>query len=171
MKKKKADLLQEYQLETGADNPILRTNCDEVTEFWLELRQLSQDMRKLMRIHYWTWLAAPQIGITIRLITTIQRKEKKGNLHEIGETVMVNPIIIEQSEEYISSQESCLSLPHLEGVIKRHKKITVEYQDIYGQKKTKKFVWYNATVIQHEIDHINGILFVDHIITKSSPKK
>ncbi len=168
-KKKSHDLLEQYELQIGADNPILRTVCDEVTEFWPELKQLSKDMQKLMRLHYGTGLAAPQIGVPIRLITTIQWKKKGNKMSEIGETVLVNPVIVQEVDEEILSEESCLSIPDFTGYVDRKKLITVEYQDINGQKKTKEFQGYNATVLQHEIDHLNGILFIDKL-SKKTPK-
>lgn len=159
-------LLDQYQLQIGATNPILRTLCDTVTDFGPELKALSKDMQKLMRLYYGTGLAAPQIGYPIKLITTIQWKKKGSKFVEIGETVLVNPTIIEQSEEIIVSEESCLSLPDFTGHVHRNKRIVVEYQDIYGQRKVKEFQDYNATVLQHEIDHLNGILFIDKLIER-----
>ncbi len=162
-KKKRENLLSEYILETGIDNPVLRTVCDEITDFWPELKQLSQDMQQLMRVYYGTWLAAPQIGHTIQIIATIQRKSKGKKMIEIGETVLVNPQIIKESDKYIKSEESCLSIPDYSGIVQRKKSITVSYQDIHGQRKEREFHGYNGTVIQHEIDHLNGILFIDRL--------
>lgn len=76
MMKKKSELVEQYQLQYGASNPILRTECEMVTIFDHELKQLAHDMLKLQRIWYGTGLAAPQIGIPIQLITTIQWKKK-----------------------------------------------------------------------------------------------
>lgn len=169
MSKKKKNLLEQYQLQVWADNPILRTSCDEVTDFSLELKKLSKDMQKLMRLYYGTGLAAPQIWYPIRLITTIQWKKKGEKMIEIGETVLINPTITQEIDDTILSEESCLSLPEFTGYVERKKSITVEYQDIHGQKKTKEFHGYNATVLQHEIDHLNGVLFIDKL-TKKTPK-
>lgn len=171
LKKKSHDLLEQYDLQVGSDNPILRTVCDEITDFSPELKQLSKDMQKLMRLYYGTWLAAPQIGFPMRLITTIQWKKKGNKMSEIGETVLVNPVIIQQSDDEILSEESCLSIPEFTGYVDRKKNITVAYQDINGQKKTKEFQGYNATVLQHEIDHLNGILFIDKLSTKTPKGK
>ena len=167
---KKPNLLEQYQLQTWADNPILRTRCDEVTDFSVELKKLSKDMQKLMRLYYGTGLAAPQIWYPIRLITTIQWKKKGNKMIEIGETVLINPTITQQEEKTMLSEESCLSIPDFTGYVERKKSITIDYQDIHGQKKTKEFSGYNATVLQHEIDHLNGILFIDKLTQKKVKK-
>lgn len=164
-----SELLHKYKLETGASNPILRTTCDTITHFDAALRELAHDMQKLQRLHNGTGLAAPQIGHPIQLITTIQRKSKGNKMVEIGETVLINPIITSKSDEEFVSEESCLSLPDFTGFTKRSKKITVEYQDLMGHKKTKEFSDYNAAVLQHEIDHLHGVLFIDKLIP--APKK
>ena len=158
---KKNNLLEQYHLEYGVNNPILRTICDEVTVFDHDLNLVAHDMQKLQRIWYGTWLAAPQIGIPIQLITTIQWKKKWKKMVEVGETILINPHIIEQSEQTFSSEESCLSLPDIVDYVPRAKIITVEYQDLFWNHKKKTFSDYNAAVVQHEIDHLHGILFVD----------
>ena len=109
-KKSTQDLLAQYPLQLGGDNPVLRTKCDKITVFDKKLQEIAQDMRRLMRIHYGTGLAAPQIGLPIQLITTIQRKEKGDKLIEIDETVLVNPHIVDSSDKEIESEEACLSL-------------------------------------------------------------
>lgn len=169
MSKKSHDLLEQYQLQIGGDNPILRTVCDEITDFSPEIKQLSKDMQKLMRLYYGTWLAAPQIWYPIQLITTIQWKKRGNKMVEVGETVLVNPKIIEQSDDTILSEESCLSLPDFTWYVDRKKMVKVLYQDINGHNKVKEFTWYNATVLQHEIDHLHGILFIDKL-SKKIPK-
>lgn len=159
-----SSLLQDYTLQIGASNPHLRTVCDTVTNFDKNLIKLTKDMAKLMRLHKGTGLAAPQIGYPLRVATTIQRKTKSdGSMSEIGETVLINPTIIKHSEETFSSEEACLSLPNFVWYVDRYRRVTVEYQDIHGNHKTKEFVAYNAAVVQHEIDHLNGILFIDRI--------
>jgi len=111
MAQKSHNLLEKYHLQIGASNPILRTVCDEVADFGPELKQMSKDMQKLMRLYYGTGLAAPQIGYPIRLLTTIQWKQKGEKMTEIGETVLVNPSIVSESDDVILSEESCLSIP------------------------------------------------------------
>lgn len=145
--------------------------CDPITDFSPEIKQLAQDMMKLERLYNGTWLAAPQIWFPIQLIVTIQRKKKWNKMIEIGETALLNPKIISHSDEIFVSEESCLSLPDFVWYVERYKKITVEYNDLLWNKKTKEFSDYNAAVLQHEIDHLHGILFIDKLIVKPKHHK
>lgn len=157
-------LLTDYTLQTGVTNPYLRTVCDPVIDFNKDIIKLSKDMAKLMRLHKGTGLAAPQIGYPIRLATTIQwRTKSDGSMSETGETVLINPVITKHSEETFSSEEACLSIPDFIGYVDRYRRVTVEYQDIHGNHKTKEFIGYNSAIVQHEIDHLDGILFVDRM--------
>lgn len=171
MKAKKSMLLEKYSLEFGTSNLSLRTICDPITEFTPEIKQLAHDMTKLERLYNGTGLAAPQIWFPIQLIVTIQWKKKGNQMIEIGETIILNPKIVKHSEETFISEESCLSLPDIIGYVNRFKKITVEYQDLLGQKKTKEFSDYNAAVLQHEIDHLHWVLFIDKLTTKKTTKR
>jgi peptide deformylase len=128
-------------------------------------------MQKLERLHYGTWLAAPQLWFPIQLIVTIQRKKKGSKMIEISETILANPVIISHSDDFFVSEESCLSLPDFLWFVSRYKKITVQYQDILWNIKTKEFTDYNSAVVQHEIDHLHGILFVDKLIPKPLHRK
>lgn len=171
MKSKSSTLIEKYKLEYGTSNHILRTVCEPITEFSSEVKQLAQDMMKLERLYNGTGLAAPQIGFPIQLIVTIQRKKKWNKMIETGETVLLNPKIITYSDDIFVSEESCLSLPDFVWYVERHKKITVEYHDLLWNTKTKEFSDYNAAVLQHEIDHLHGVLFIDKLIVKSKYQK
>ncbi len=83
---------------------------------------------------------------------------------------MINPEILEKSQEMTVEEEACLSLPDLRGNVARHKKITVSYIDEDGKAKTKKYSDFDAIIIQHEIDHLDGILFIDKIIESKAKK-
>lgn len=170
MKNKTSTLIEKYKLEYWTSNPILRTVCEPITDFSPQIKQLVQDMMKLERLYNGTWLAAPQIWYPIQLIVTIQRKKKWNKMVEIGETALLNPKIINHSNDFFTSEESCLSLPDFVGYVKRYKKITVQYQDVIWNTKTKEFSDYNAAVLQHEIDHLNGILFIDKLVPKIQKK-
>jgi peptide deformylase len=100
-----------------------------------------------------------------------EEKEKKGKegkekVHRriIGEYVMINPKIIEHSEQKQINEEACLSLPGLFGNVERFAWIKVKYFDPLGKEHTKKLQGFNAVIIQHEIDHLKGVLFVDKVI-------
>jgi len=105
-------------------------------------------------------LAGPQINITKRIIVWdhqwVQTKKKYENLH-----VMINPEIIEESSEDLALYEGCLSIPEVEGSVYRPREIKVRYVDADFETKEETFSGMDARVIQHEIDHLNGTLFVN----------
>jgi peptide deformylase len=122
-----------------------------------------------MRENDGVWLAAPQIGKNLRIISTTQREEKKKENKLIGEIIMINPEIIEKSKEMIVFEEACLSLPNIIWKVKRNKIITVQYLDLKWNLQKKKLKNLNSTIAQHEIDHLDWILFMDKAMKE--PKK
>jgi peptide deformylase len=76
---------------------------------------------------------------------------------------MINPIIIDKSKETILWEEACISLPNCTGIVKRHKNIHVEFLTPEGKKQRQKYKDFNAVIIQHEIDHLDGVLFMDKV--------
>ena len=157
---------KKYVIQTWTNNPILRTVSEEVEEINEELFHFAEDLIKLMYKNKWVWLAAPQVGYNIRMIATTQRGEKKGKDVIIDETIMINPNITGTSADCSISEEACISLPDERGKVRRHKSIVVEYTDLKGHKQKKKFKDFNATIIKHEIDHLDGILFTDKLVKK-----
>ena len=116
-------------------------------------------------------LAAPQVGENIRVIATSQRDKKKTKDKFLGETIMINPKIIEKSKETILREEACISLPNCTGMVRRYYAITVEFLDLKGKKQTKKYKEFNAVIVQHEIDHLDGVLFMDKVVPIKANKK
>lgn len=115
-------------------------------------------------------LAFIQLGIPKRIFV-IANKDEDTNTFE--EHIIINPVITSQSEElvYVGEGEGCLSVNRpVDGIVPRHARITVDYQDIDGNKKTVRVREDIAIAFQHEIDHLNGILFVDKI-DKKDPYK
>lgn len=153
------------------NNPILRTLSEEIQEFDQELELFCKKLMLLMWQNKGVGLAAPQIGENIRIIATSQREKKKTKDKLLGETIMINPKITSKSEEYILWEEACISLPNSVGMVKRHKNITVEFHDVKGNKQKKKYKEFNAVIIQHEIDHLDGILFLDKVVKKVKKEK
>lgn len=84
---------------------------------------------------------------------------------------MINPKIVDKSKEMILREEACISLPNSTGMVRRHKSINIEFIDTKGQKQKKKYKDFNAVIIQHEIDHLDGILFTDKIVPEKPKKK
>ncbi|EKD25666.1 MAG: hypothetical protein ACD_80C00005G0001, partial [uncultured bacterium (gcode 4)] len=89
----------------------------------------------------------------------------------LGETIMINPKIVDKSKETILREEACISLPNAIGMVRRHRGITVEFLDLKGKKQNKKYKEFNAVIIQHEIDHLDGVLFMDKLVKVAEKKK
>ena len=100
-------------------------------------------------------LAAPQIGWNARLFVLDIESENTGRL------IFVNPEIVEHSTELVDSIEGCLSVPNVQGLVKRYFAIKVLASDIYGKKFVKDLTGLTSKCVQHEIDHFDGILFID----------
>ncbi|MEI6773709.1 MAG: peptide deformylase [bacterium] len=149
----------------------MRSISEEIEEISDELIIFCHKLQLLMWQNKGVGLAAPQVGENIRVIATSQRDKKKTKDKLLGETIMINPKIIEKSKETILREEACISLPNCIGMVKRHNAITVEFMDIQGKKQNKKYKEFNAVIIQHEIDHLDGILFMDKIVKVPEKKK
>lgn len=106
-------------------------------------------------------IAAPQVGINRRII--IVRTDSV-------DRVMINPTIIWSSDDVFKSAEGCLSIPKVKGNVQRHWAVKVNYMDERGVHTCESFIGFDAAVVQHEIDHLNGILFTDRL-TGSDKKK
>lgn len=137
------------------DDPLLRKQSREVTKFDNRLKYLVEDMFETMYHAEGVGLAAPQVGILKRVIVI---DDREGNKLE-----MVNPVIKEMDGEEVQI-EGCLSLPHKQGSVKRATHIIVDYYDKDNNKKTLEPRDFFARIIQHEIDHLNGILYSDRAI-------
>jgi peptide deformylase len=107
-------------------------------------------------------LAAPQIGINLRIIVISKYQEKEQNI-SIPNLTIINPEVIEHSEETTTLEEGCLSVakPEIRGKVDRYKSIKISYRDPEGKKKELVANDFLARIIQHEIDHLNGVVFID----------
>ncbi len=159
------------RIDDPEDLKILKTNCRPIKLPNRELRRLIGDMFETMHDGEGVGLAAPQIGIPIRLVVlgipAMYEKREDGTEVEISsaaEYVLINPRIVKMSSEEIVRQEGCLSLPGWYGDVPRATWITVEYQDLNGKpRRLRKAAGLLGWAIQHEVDHLNGILFTDRI--------
>lgn len=124
-----------------------------------ELRKLIQDMRETMEQENGVGIAAPQIGVHDRVI--IAETDE-------GPTAFINPEIMERSFKTANSEEGCLSVPGTWGIVKRHRSVTVKAWHEDGSQTQFKADGLLAVIFQHEIDHLDGILFIDRVekITK-----
>ena len=137
----------------------LRKPSASVEEFDDALRSKIKDLVDTFEAHQIAvGLAAPQIGFQIRA-TVINAQKGKPRPH----TVLINPQIANRSDVSEEKFESCMSLPLSRGKVNRHKEIDVSFQDEYGKAQTIKADGFLARVIQHEIDHLDGILYIDRM--------
>ena len=138
----------------------LRKVSLEVKDLSGRLINLADDMLQTMYDAPGIGLAAPQIGLLVRLIVIDCNKENELIQHPIQ---MFNPEIIETSDEKNIQEEGCLSVPNQFGEVERPSKITVRWIDRDGNEKQESFDGLWATCIQHEIDHLDGKLFIDYL--------
>lgn len=134
-------------------DPVLREVAKEVTKFNANLKKLLKDMAETMYDAEGVGLAAPQVGISKRVIVV-----DVGDDHGLVE--MVNPVIVSREGEQFGP-EGCLSIPNLNGDVRRADAIVVQGQDSDGNTFSVNASGFFARAFQHEIDHLNGILFTD----------
>ena len=152
-------------------DPVLRKVCDTIPENYPELPKLIEDMFQTMYHSNGVGIAAPQVGLAIRLFVvdtngfsenedlTSEEKEYLRNFKK----VFINAKIIEEEGQPWAFNEGCLSIPGVTEDVARKPTLVIEYQDEHFVKHTETFTGLAARVIQHEYDHIEGILFTDHL--------
>lgn len=145
-------------------NPILRQKARKVREFTPELERLVEDMVATMRAAPGVGLAAPQVNRGLRVITVEfseppEDPEQEPNSPRLY--TLVNPEITRHSNELVGGSEGCLSLPDYYGDVERYKAVTVKGFTPKGQEMKIKAENWLARIFQHEIDHLDGILFID----------
>jgi len=157
----------------GYGDPVLRKECEEITSDYPQLKELINNMYETMDHAYGVGLAAPQVGLAIRLFVVDTKpfsededlpEEERAFLADFSCTFINARIIKEEGEEW-AFNEGCLSIPGVREDVYRKPNITIEYYDENFEKQVKEFSGYAARVIQHEYDHIEGILFTDKIST------
>jgi peptide deformylase len=145
-------------------DPVLRERADDVTEFDDELRKLVRDMFETMYHAEGIGLAAPQVGVSARVLVVDLRRDADGRESvEPAHLALVNPRVTWQSEETEKQPEGCLSIPGLEEVVTRPLAVRVEGRDPEGNEVTVEADALFARALQHEIDHLDGVLFVDRV--------
>lgn len=155
----------------GYGDPVLRKMGEEISPEYPNLKEVVANMYETMYNACGVGLAAPQVGMAIRLFIVDTApfgedddlsKEEQALLKGFKKTFINAKILKEEGEEW-GFQEGCLSIPEVREDVYRHEKITIEYFDEDFNKKTEVFDGLIARVIQHEYDHIEGILFTDRI--------
>ena len=140
----------------------LRKKCEKVSIIDDELRKLLDDMLETMYLDKGCGLAAPQVGISKRIVV-IDPNPSDEDLSARQPMYLVNPEIIWRSDEMISFNEGCLSLPDQRADVERHERIRVRYLDYNGKEQELLADDILSIILQHEIDHLYGILYIDRI--------
>ncbi len=137
-------------------DPVLKVKAVPLTEFGAKHQRLFDDMIETMHVEDGVGLAAPQVGVSEQILIACPTV-KKGEEH-----VIVNPKIYETSGQD-TAVEGCLSLPGISGEVTRAKKIRVRYQDRHGKTHDAEVKDFFARIIQHEMDHLEGMLLIDRL--------
>jgi peptide deformylase len=162
-------------------DPVLRRAAEPVDPSDLrtvELRRLISQMRATMEAAPGVGLAAPQVGVSVQLAVVQDGPERWGHLTEderaarernaLPFTVLVNPALQPvEGDAQVSFYEGCLSVPGLTGVVARHGAVRVKALDEHGQPVDRVFSGWAARIIQHEVDHLGGRLYLDRVETRS----
>ena len=141
-------------------HPVLRQKANKLNNIHAEDIKIANNMMEIMKKAPGIGLAANQVGI-LKQIVTINFEDKENN--KKANYILFNPSIIHYSKETIVMEEGCLSLPEQYADIERPKKITIEYIDENKQSIIREVDGYEARILQHEIDHLSGKLFVDYL--------
>jgi len=152
---------------TQFGNPILRKKAKTVSLKFLKttkFKKLTKEMIYTMRRTHGVGLAAPQIDISLKLAVMETRPTStRPNLKRKGPVVVVNPKIVKYSKEKVADWEGCLSFYGVRGSVSRSKTVTVEYHNEKGEKIIEEATGLWARIFQHEIDHLNGTIYVDQM--------
>ncbi len=138
-------------------DPVLRRKADEVLRITKRHRLLAENMVRIMKSARGVGIAAPQVGVSERIIVIAPESKP---------IVLVNPSITTQTGSMIG-EEGCLSIPGLYGDVERYEQVEVEAYDIKGRPVRYEMDDYAARIVQHEIDHLDGVLFIDKVDPKT----
>ena len=140
-------------------HPILKKKAEPVAEVNDDLRRVLDDMLETMYEAPGVGLAAPQVGLSQRMVVIDAAREDE----EPAPMYLINPEIIWRSEETEICEEGCLSVPEQNAEVERPASVRVRYTDYHGQSQEILAEGFLAVVVQHELDHLNGILYIDRI--------
>ena len=142
-------------------DPRLLRQAQPVTQFGnRELDELIQDMFDTMHAANGAGLAAPQIGVDLQIVIFgFSRNVRYPDAPPVPETVLINPVITPLDEAMEEGWEGCLSVPGMRGMVPRYKRLHYEGFDQHGQRISRDAEGFHARVVQHECDHLNGVLY------------
>lgn len=157
------------------DDPVLRRKAKKVPKVTPELRQLLDDMVETMRDAPGVGLAAPQVGISERVIVVeyAEDDDEDENAPPPKKKLytLINPEIIWASEERVDGTEGCLSIPGWLGDVSRHEAIAIKALNRSGQKVKINAEGWLARIFQHEIDHLDGVLYIDRLVSPDTLRR
>ena len=141
-------------------DPRLKKVCDPVSEFDKDLAQLADDMLETMYDAPGVGLAGPQVGVMKNILVMDCVKDEGGTPEPMA---LINPELTWKSDEQNVYEEGCLSIPGQYAEVERPKLVRVKWQDVEGGEHEQEFDELWATCVQHEMDHLKGILFIDYL--------
>jgi peptide deformylase len=144
-------------------DPVLKKDSEDISKDYPALDQLIENMFETMYDSSGIGLAAPQIGLPIRLFIVDGTDIEDDPSTKDFKQVFINAQILEEFDTPWEYEEGCLSIPFVRANVKRNAKVTIQYWDENFQEKTETYEGMAARIIQHEYDHIEGILFTDRI--------
>lgn len=144
--------------------PVLRKEAELVPQDYSDLKQLIKDMYETMYHADGVGLAGPQVGLSLQVLV-IDADVLKDDFPECKgfKRAMINPVFLEKSEETVSMEEGCLSLPGIHEKVARSVKIKIKYRDEDWQEHEEELSGFAARVVQHECEHLTGHVFIDNI--------
>lgn len=151
-------------IETWKTNLILRAVSEKIKQSEIKkYGKLAKEMIKYIKNpdNWWVWLAAPQVWVNKRLIIVSLLKDREDE--DFQTIIMFNPTILEKWKELYFDQEGCLSVPWEKWEVERYNKIKVHFLDIKWKEKKLILKGLSSRIVQHEIDHLDGILFTDKL--------
>ena len=151
---------------TGVDNKGLRACSAPVKKIDRKVKRLVAEMIETMQAVEGLGIAASQVGENLRIFIA------RLNFDTANEIIvpMINSEFLKISDETEEGEEGCLSVPRVFGIVRRAKTVTIKYTDLRGQPQTLNLSDLNARIVQHETDHIDGILFVDKMVREIKEK-
>jgi peptide deformylase len=144
--------------------PLLRQAAAPVTRFDEELASVIADMNETMRALSGAGIAAPQIGVSLRVVIfELEDNPRYPQLTPVPYTVLVNPLLTVLGEQQEEGWEGCLSVPGLRGLVPRYRNLRYQGFDASGSPIDRTVEGFHARVVQHEVDHLDGILFPQRV--------
>jgi peptide deformylase len=144
--------------------PLLQRVAAPVTQFDAQLLELLTDMDDTMRALSGAGIAAPQIGVGLRVVIfELSDNPRYPHIAPVPYTVLVNPLVTPLTAEEDEGWEGCLSVPGLRGLVPRHRRVRYRGFDQYGAPIDRDVEGFHARVVQHEVDHLDGILFPQRV--------